>query len=358
MIENENIYIRISPEVLSTDIVPETLSGNTFGVYSGMSEILSGGTNGDSILTGLTIPILLTETFNDLGYYSPFDGLALQYNVITNFLFSAETANKYNITLYNTSDEFFGVNQFSTYQVDWGDNSAVDTMSLSSITHNYQNISGSYDIKLTQTNPFGTINIVKPITLPLTGVTIDNLNGNITFSSDGGNWSGTSSNYNYIFSGDSSNTVADQVTSHFITVPYIVSGFTKSMLTNLKNYGKTPYDPAVTIYKENEEYGRVLTIDPTYTSYTINGITYYDYPNGRTLFIFESSGFTENDLVAVPLTKEENLLDVAMQPEIQSQIFIERGKNSAFEGLQRLGEVDNIGDLVRYGYGFYKINEQ
>jgi len=57
MIENENIYIRISPEVLSTDIVSETLSGNTFGVYSGMSEILSGGTNGDSLLTGLTIPI-------------------------------------------------------------------------------------------------------------------------------------------------------------------------------------------------------------------------------------------------------------------------------------------------------------
>ena len=89
-----------------------------------------------------------------------------------------------------------------------------------------------------------------------------------------------------------------------------------------------------------------------------NDITYYDYNNGRTLFLFNSSGFTANDLIAVPLTKEENLLDVAMQPEIQSQIFIERGKNSAFEGLQRLSEVDNIGDLVRYGYGFYKINEE
>ena len=31
--ETQEYYIRISPEVLSTDIVQETFSGNTFGVY-------------------------------------------------------------------------------------------------------------------------------------------------------------------------------------------------------------------------------------------------------------------------------------------------------------------------------------
>ena len=45
-----------------------------------------------------------------------------------------------------------------------------------------------------------------------------------------------------------------------------------------------------------------------------------------------------------------------MDPEIQNGVFIERGKYSAFEGLQRLGEVDNIGDLERYGYNYFKIN--
>ena len=351
-------YIRISPEVLSSDIVNETLSGNTFGVYSGMSEILSGGTGGSSLLTGLTIPVVFTETFNDMGYYSPFDGLTLQYNVITNFLYSATTANKYNITLYNTSDEFFGLNQFSTYQIDWGDGSNVENMTLSSITHNYQQIDGEYDIKLIQTNPWGTTTVTKPISIPMTGVTVDNPEGTVNFVSQGGNWSGTSSSYNFIFSGDAENTVSKQVSSNYVTVPYIVSGFTKSKLTDLKTYGNPPYDPSITIFKDGQEYGRVLTLGETYTSYTINDIIYYDYPNGRTLFVIESSGFTSNDLVAVSITKEENLLDVAMQPEIQSQIFIERGKNSAFEGLQRLSEVDNIGDLVRYGYGFYKINEE
>ena len=70
----------------------------------------------------------------------------------------------------------------------------------------------------------------------------------------------------------------------------------------------------------------------------------------------ESSGITSNEIIATGITKQEVLLDFVMSPEIQSEIFIERGKNSAFEGLQRLGEVDNMGDLNSYGYGFFKFN--
>ena len=72
----------------------------------------------------------------------------------------------------------------------------------------------------------------------------------------------------------------------------------------------------------------------------------------------ESSGLTEDMITAEPITKEEVLFGVVSSPEIQSQIFIDRGKISAFEGIQRLGEVDNMGDLVSYGYGFFKIKEQ
>jgi hypothetical protein len=56
------------------------------------------------------------------------------------------------------------------------------------------------------------------------------------------------------------------------------------------------------------------------------------------------------------MTKNEQLLDFVMTPEIQSNVYVERGKYSPFESIQRLGEVDNSGDLVRYGYGYYKIN--
>jgi hypothetical protein len=57
------------------------------------------------------------------------------------------------------------------------------------------------------------------------------------------------------------------------------------------------------------------------------------------------------------ITKNEVLLNVVFEPEVQSNIFIERGKNSALERIQRLGEIDNMGDLVNYGYGFFNIVE-
>jgi hypothetical protein len=44
----ENINIVISPEVLRDDLFLETYQTNTFGVYSGLSYVLSGGTNGSS----------------------------------------------------------------------------------------------------------------------------------------------------------------------------------------------------------------------------------------------------------------------------------------------------------------------
>jgi hypothetical protein len=44
--------------------------------------------------------------------------------------------------------------------------------------------------------------------------------------------------------------------------------------------------------------------------------------------------------------------------EIQSNVFIVRGKLSGTESLLRLGEVDNLGDLIKYGYGYFKLTEQ
>jgi hypothetical protein len=69
----------------------------------------------------------------------------------------------------------------------------------------------------------------------------------------------------------------------------------------------------------------------------------------------QSSGFTPDWLVCSAITKNEVLLNVIDEAEIQSNVFIERGKNSAYERIQRLGEVDNVGDLEKYGYKFFNI---
>ena len=85
--------IRVSPEVLNTIIHDVTYSGETFGVYSSMTQTLTSGINNTSSLTGLTVPILLTQNTIDLGYYSVFDGAISQINVVNNFIFSSTTGN-------------------------------------------------------------------------------------------------------------------------------------------------------------------------------------------------------------------------------------------------------------------------
>jgi hypothetical protein len=92
-----------------------------------------------------------------------------------------------------------------------------------------------------------------------------------------------------------------------------------------------------------------------YTAYTIQDIDYYDYSDGTTIYFTQSSGLTADWMVQEPIVKDELLLGIISQPEVQSNVFIERGKNSALERVQRIGEVDNLGDLIKYGYRFFNV---
>jgi hypothetical protein len=68
-----------------------------------------------------------------------------------------------------------------------------------------------------------------------------------------------------------------------------------------------------------------------------------------------SSGMTPDMMVCSAITKNEVLLNVIDEPEVQTNVYVERGKNSALERIQRLGEVDNVGDLEKYGYKFFNV---
>lgn len=382
--------IRISPEVIAGDItkvnlytsitgvnyvtqccvlVPETveiqITGSTY-VYSSMTDILSGGTNGSSLLTGLTIPILLTENVNDIGYYSIFDGMVLQQDTMLNFIFSSTTSESMKVCFYNTSDiEFKKYLEFSNYFVDWGDG-MFDVLNTTSMCHTYL-FSGDYVITLTGVNPWGTNKIRKTVYVPFSGVTIDNPNGTATFTPAGGNWSATSFSYDYIFSGDSNcdSTVDDiRLFNTGNTIPFLITGYTKSSLRDLKQYGLIPYKPgisvtgntgAIGVYYGNVDDNNIFPDGGQYSAYTINDIDYYDFSDGTTLFVVTSSGLTSDMVVCQPIVKNELLLGIIDDAEVQSNIFIERGKNSALERIERLGEVDNIGDLEKYGYKFFNV---
>jgi len=376
--------IKISPEVVNGDIfkinfyagsitgvsyvkeccvlVPEPIeikiTGSTY-VYSSMTDILSGGTNGSSLLTGLTIPILLTENVNDIGYYSIFDGMVLQQDTMLNFIFSSTTSEPMKVCFYNTSDiEFKKYLEFANYFVDWGDG-MFDVLNTTSKCHTYQ-MPGDYLITLSGVTAWGTNKIRKTVYVPFSGVTIDNPKGTATFTPAGGNWSATSFSYDYIFSGDANcNSTVDDIRlfNTGSTIPFLITGYTQSSLRDLRQYGLTPYKPGISVTGNTGAIGVYsgVSVGGLYTAYTINDIDYYDYNDGTTLFVVYSSGLTYDMVVCQPIVKNELLLGIIDEAEVQSNIFIERGKNSALERIERLGEVDNIGDLEKYGYKFFNV---
>jgi len=376
-------YIKISPEVIKNDLFVvnykqgneslfpdefccnETTTTTTIPVtgytyvYSSMTDILSGGTNGNSLLTGLTIPILLTETAVDIGYYSPFDGFVLQKDTMTNFLFSGDPFNFYRVYFYNTSEiDLKKYLTFSTYKIDWGDGTPTTSVPDTApfyYSHDYIQ-PGVYNITMSGMSPWGVNVITKEVTIPLSGVTITNPNGTAYFTPLGGSWSGTLLSYDYLFSGDSVCDVDQQASYNYTTVPFLVTGYCDSYVTDLEQWGQVKYKIGIQVTGTSGSIGTYWGPSPNgYTAYTINDVDYYDYPDGTTLFTVESSGFTADWLVCSAITKNEVLLNVIDEAEIQSNVFIERGKNSAFERVQRLGEIDNVGDLEKYGYKFFNI---
>ena len=387
-------YIKISPEVIKGNIfkvgfvtsattqeqipfccdiytkdVTKYIDNFTYA-YSSMTDILSGNTNGTSLLTGLTVPILLTENTVDIGYYSVFDGMVLQQETMTNFLFSANTDYPYTYYFYNTSDtEFKKYLEFSNYILDWGDGTQpqiITTTSPSYYTHTYPQTTGvTYTISMSGMSPWGSNVIKKDVLPPFTGTTILNPKGTAHFKPSGGNWSNTLLSYDYIFSGDENCDIYTNSSYNYTTVPFYITGYTTSTANDLQQYGN-----------KNDLYGGKFKLGVTvsgtsgivgtyygpvegepYTAYTINGIDYYDYPDGTTVFITQSSGLTPDMLICSAITKDEVLLNVIDETQIQSNVFIERGKLSALERLERLGEVDNLGDLLKYGYGFFNISK-
>jgi len=394
--EDQRYYIKISPEVITSDIVTMVYTASTgvtlsldlkccdFTSYTEnfyfttastrvqlqMSAVVTGGTSGTSLMTGLTIPILFTQNITDIGYYSVFDGAILQKDVITNFIFSAVTGiNSSTYYVYNTSDvKYKKFLKNSTFKIDWGDNTPVQNLTSVApnyTSHTYPSGSAQYIITLSGYTQFGVTVIEKQVQVPFTNVPIFNPNGTAYFVPQGGDWSGTPIMYDYIFSGDSNTNLLDHISSKYTTVPFYITGYTKSTLGDLSQYkgdatkdGKsfklnqqiTGTSNTVGIYK-----GR--TPDNMSDAYTINGVDYYDYDDGSTIYVVKSSGLTQNWLVSSGLTKDEALLNVIDQPQVFSNVYIERGKNSALESIHRLGEVSTIGGLVSYGYKFFNVNK-
>jgi hypothetical protein len=387
--ESPDYKFIISPENIKSDLVFAGFSGLTdifniidpcclvnsptsvqdigeTGVYLPMSYLLSGNTGGTSFLTGLSVNIMITETTIDIGYYTPFDGMVLQADVLNNFIATANTLNPYIYVFYNTSDlELIKFLSLVTFTVDWGDGSATQTvLGITPLTHTYPTGQNEYTITLTANSPWGISKVQKPILTPFTNASIPNPQGSITFFPAGGSWSATPVSYDYIFTGDSNTNINDYYSYNYTTVPFPITGLTESSLNDLAQFGpKTnlvggKFVLGVQVTGTTGAIGTFYGSDPsnTYTAYTINDVIYHDYED-FTIYFVESYGLVPGEIVMSAITKDEGLLNVIDQGEILTNVFIERGKYTPLENVMRLGEVDNLGDLEKYGYKYFTIEK-
>ena len=79
--------------------------------------------------------------------------------------------------------------------------------------------------------------------------------------------------------------------------------------------------------------------------------------NGTT-FIMKNEGVNESNSSLSAITKLEEYLGMVFAPEIQSDVFIERGRNVILEPHFKLGEVESIEHLMRFGNGYYSVVTQ
>jgi hypothetical protein len=317
---------------------------------------------GVSTFTDMSIPILFKQTHEDIGYYSPFDGNISQLDKTLNFIVTADTLSPQTICISNTSDTSLVYLEETNYSVNWGDGSFSQDVTVffpESICHfyNYIGESQKFEISFTGQNKLGVFVVSKTVTIPYDLGTYDNPNGTVTFKSFNGSWGQSAFSQEYINFYDSNNTVSGQVSSNFVgvTVPYVVSGYTKSKINDLKGFGINPFVIGKFVTLSNGDIGQVTFLGDTYTAYTINNLQYLDFPNNLSVFLASSSGFTDVMLTQSAITKFEYLMNVIEEPIIQTNVFIERGKNTGLESFRRIGEVSNIVALQDYGYKFFEL---
>lgn len=175
----------------------------------------------------------------------------------------------------------------------------------------------------------------------------------------------------------------------------VITGATDTKIEDLRSYDalvpfKVGFDMDKNVYIDYvgtiiSGVSRVVTVsEPTvYVFDTLNdanigtpnqvyGIEYKDYTGKTrtitidgnrvtiplTTFNFIGQGWNETDTSLSAITKEEYLFGIISPPEVQSDVFIDRGVTTVMDRHLRLSEIKNLGGLVRYGNGFYNLTKE
>ena len=70
---------------------------------------------------------------------------------------------------------------------------------------------------------------------------------------------------------------------------------------------------------------------------------------------YNRQGWNETNVGHSGLTKEEYLFGITSEPQVFSDVFIDRGVTSPKETHLKLSEIRNITELISYGNGFFNV---
>jgi hypothetical protein len=292
------------------------------------------------------LPIFLESKSDEMGIMVGFDGDIEQVEQLVNFTY---TQSNKTVTVYNTvnPDKLRKITE-QTYTISWGDNTTssilvnqgIEGTNLPSVSHTYSN-NGEYEIKIILNSPWSNKRISKIVNVPQ----------NLFKYNPLGSFTGTTvPAYSYM-SGNSQNYLNDY--DYTNNTGNTISGFTylsigKSRVDELKLYGVNQYS-GVTFGTDNIG---------TYTAYTIDNLSYKDYPDGYTMITGTTVGFTKEEVFNTVITRNEHFLGFVEEPQIYSDIFVDRGKQSVLENNFRLCEIESIGELEIYQNEYFLIKKQ
>lgn len=292
----------------------------------------------------LNFPIYLESSVDEMGVMVSFDGYMEQVEQLCNFSYIQSGSD---ITIYNTvnADKLRKIVE-QNYTVNWGDGNTttgftVSTgLTLNSTSHTYSS-TGSFTISLSLDSPWNQQKIEKNITVPNTGSYIENALGTFTGITIPAYSNLTGQTQDYLNNLDYTNN-----TGH-TTFTYMAIG--GSRIGELRQYGTTTFTGTTT----------GTTIDGVnYTGYTIDGLNYFDRADGYTMITGNTTGYTKEEVVNYCITRNEHFIGFIDDPQVYSDVFVERGKLGVMEKNLRLGEIDNMDELDVYGNGYFKVRKQ
>lgn len=273
------------------------------------------------------IVIMLNNDFDALGSFCSFDGDILSDKNNVDLQYTGYINNN-NITIFLKGEQIV-IDNLIEINIDWGDGSTTTLNSLGTIIHNYS-FSGDYIINCHLILNYGELLLNKKIKLPVEP-------SDFTFNSIVLN-NGIHMTYDDTF----------ELTTSQGGLNFKFVGIGHSRLDELKKYGTDEYIGTTT--------GTYPT-GITWVRYQLDGLTYEDTSDGITTITGFTGDFPDESYKDMMITRNEHFLGFVDGPIIQSDVFIDRGKQSVVEQNLRLCEIDNMGELTVYGNGFFKIKK-